>query len=82
MNFAFIFFLGRKVVGWVVALVWAVKGDDFPARVRYRNRTVVSQTQVQPLRVNSVNLVSGDARIGRRAPRIFRDCYRPLLPSQ
>ena len=28
------FFLGRTLVGWVVALVWAMKVDDFPAAVR------------------------------------------------
>jgi hypothetical protein len=28
------FFLGWTLVGWVVALVWAVKADDFPAPVR------------------------------------------------
>jgi hypothetical protein len=27
-------FLGWTLVGWVVALVWAVKVDDFPAPVR------------------------------------------------
>jgi len=28
------FFLGWTLVGWVVALMWAVKVDDFPAPVR------------------------------------------------
>jgi hypothetical protein len=28
------FFLGWTLVGWVVALVWAVKADDYPAPVR------------------------------------------------
>ena len=27
-------FLGWTLVGWVVALVWAVRADDFPAPVR------------------------------------------------
>jgi len=28
------FFLGWTLVGWIVALVWAVKADDYPAPVR------------------------------------------------
>jgi serine/threonine protein kinase len=27
-------FLGWTLVGWIVALVWAVKADDYPAPVR------------------------------------------------
>jgi len=28
------FFLGWTLVGWVVALVWAMKADDYPPPVR------------------------------------------------
>ena len=28
------FFLGWTLVGWIVALVWAVKVDDYPTPVR------------------------------------------------